>query len=207
MIAVNDIILKMRSRLGDNDPSKQKWSDAELIDNINSALTQLSVSMLYATRTQKYIVTGTHNHFELPHNMARVVAITVNEERVTIKSFEWLQNNKQSLDKDTFTVCMDDTSFFLYPLELLEDGLEVAFYYNYIQQINDVSETINLPIVLGDAILFYALHMSLQVNTSDKNTSKSTHYLNLYDRQVQIAGAALHKNKHSKRLTSKYKRI
>ena len=207
MIAVNDIILKMRSRLGDIDTLKQKWSDAELIDNINSALSQLAVSMLYATRGQKYIVSGTNNRFELPHNMARVVAITINEERVTIKSFEWLQNNKSELKDDEFTVCMDDTSFFLYPLALLEDGLEIVFNYNYIQQINDVSETIDLPVLLSDAILFYAMHMSLQVNTSEKNANKSAHFLNLYERQVQMMSMTLHKNKHSKRLTSRYKRI
>lgn len=207
MIAVNDIILKMRSRLGDNEPSKQKWSDAELMDNINSALSALAVSMLYATRTQRYVVSGTSNRFELPHNMARVVAITINDERVTIKSFEWLQNNKSRLQDDEFVVCMDDVSFFLYPLELLEDGLEVVFDYNYIQQINDASETIDLPILLSDAILFYAMHMSLQVNTSEKNTNKSAHFLNLYERQVQMMSMALHKNKHSKRLTSRYKRI
>lgn len=207
MIAVNDIILKMRTRLGDNDPSKQKWSDAELIDNINSALTSLATSMLYATREQKYIVSGASNRFELPHNMARVVAITINNERVTIKSFEWLQNNKQSVSDDAFTVCMDDTSFFLYPLALLEDGLEIVFNYNYIQQINEVSEIIYLPILLSDAILFYAMHMSLQVNTSEKNANKSAHFLNLYERQVQMMSMTLHKNKHSKRLTSRYKRI
>lgn len=207
MIAVNDIILKMRSRLGDIDTLKQKWSDAELIDNINSALSQLAVSMLYATREQKYIVSGTNNRFELPHNMARVVAITINEERVTIKSFEWLQNNKSELKDDEFTVCMDDTSFFLYPLALLEDGLEIVFNYNYIQQINDVSETIDLPVLLSDAILFYAMHMSLQVNTSEKNANKSAHFLNLYERQVQMMSMTLSKNKHSKRLTSRYKRI
>lgn len=207
MIAVSDIILKMRSRLGDNEPTKQKWSDAELVDNINSALTSLAVSMLYATREQRYIVSGTNNRFELPENMARVVAITINDERVTIKSFEWLQNNKQSLGDDTFTVCMDDISFFLYPLALLEDGLEIVFNYNYIQQINDVSETIYLPIILSDAILFYAMHMSLQVNTSEKNANKSAHYLNLYERQVQNMSIAIYKNKHSKRLTSRFKRI
>lgn len=207
MIAVSDIILKMRSRLGDNEPTKQKWSDAELVDNINSALTSLAVSMLYATREQRYIVSGTNNRFELPENMARVVAITINDERVTIKSFEWLQNNKQSLGDDTFTVCMDDISFFLYPLALLEDGLEIVFNYNYIQQINDTSETIYLPIILSDAILFYAMHMSLQVNTSEKNANKSAHYLNLYERQVQNMSIAIYKNKHSKRLTSRFKRI
>lgn len=207
MIAVSDIILKIRSRLGDNEPTKQKWSDAELVDNINSALTSLAVSMLYATREQKYIVSGTTNRFELPENMARVVAITINDERVTIKSFEWLQNNKQSLSDDVFSVCLDDTSFFLYPLALLEDGLEIVFNYNYIQQINDASETIDLPILLSDAILFYAMHMSLQVNTSEKNANKSAHYLNLYERQVQNMSIAIYKNRHSKRLTSRFKRI
>lgn len=207
MISVNDIVLKMRSRLGDNDPAKQKWSDAELIDNINSALAQLAVSMLFAVRTEKYTVVGTNNRFELPHNMARVVAITINNERVTIKSFEWLQNNKLNIVDDGFVVCMDDISFFLYPQELLKEGLEIVFDYNYIQQINDESEIIDMPIILSDAILFYAMHMSLQVNTSDKNINKSANFLNLYERQVQIVGTAIYKNKHSKRLTSKFKRI
>jgi hypothetical protein len=207
VIAVNDIILKLRSRLGDNEPSKQKWSDAELIDNINSALTQLAVSMIYSFKTQKYIVSRTNNRFELPYNIARIVAITIKDERATIKSFQWLQNSKQRLKSDEFVVCMDDISFFLYPLELLEDGVEILFDYNHIQQINDVSENIDMSIMLSDAILFYAMHMSLQVNTSEKNANKSLHYLNLFDKQVSTMSGVIYKNRHSKRLTSRYKRI
>lgn len=207
MIAVNDIILKLRSRLGDTDPAKEKWSDTELIDNINSALVQLSVSMLYSFKTQKYLIQEGKNRYELPQNMVRAVAVTIDDERVKIKSFESIQNNKADVESQSFTICMDEISFFLYPLALFKDDMVLVFDYNYIQQINGIEETIDMPVMLSDAILFYAMHMSLQVNTSEKNVNKSAHYLNLYDRQVEMMSNTIYRNKHSKRLTSRYKRF
>lgn len=207
MIAVSDIILKMRSRLGDNDPLKYKWSDAELIDSINSALIQLSTHMLTSTRVRRYATTATNNRYELPHNMVKVIAITIENEPVIIKSFEWIQNNKNILSHNVFYVCMDEQSFYLYPIELLKDAPEVEFSYNYIQHINDASENIDMTPLLSDAILFYAMHLSLQVNTSEKNAGKSMQYLNLFKDQVATLSGAIYKNKHSKKLTTRYKRI
>ncbi|MGK0255857.1 MAG: hypothetical protein ACI81I_000464, partial [Arcobacteraceae bacterium] len=46
---VQDILLPMRSRLGDKDHTNYRWSDEELIDMINDSLATLSADLLLFT--------------------------------------------------------------------------------------------------------------------------------------------------------------
>ncbi len=207
MILVSEIIAKLRTRLGDKDHTKYKWSDQELIDNINSSLIQLSIYLLTSTGIQNIKTKQGVNRYKLQENIVKVISINIDEEPTVIKSFEWMQNNKNTIDDDNFYVCMDEQSFYIYPKHLIQDDMNVEVAYNYIQKINDISENIDMSEMVADAIVFYSMSLCMEVNTKSENMNKKMQYLNLFKDQIQMLKATFYKNKHSKRLSSKYKRI
>jgi hypothetical protein len=204
---VNDILLAIRSRLNDTDLKKQRWSDEELIDMINSSLATLSRELLLFSHQEIYTIKENENRYKLPHNCMRVISINIDKEPVTIKSFDWMSQNKNTIDDDNYYVCMDEQSFFLYPQELLKTGMKVEVNYNFVEQV--VLKTDNIPISLmaKNALLFYSMHLAYQIYTSDKNTGKSTHYLNLYDKEVSNLRELYYKNRHSKGLRSPFIKV
>lgn len=203
MIQVNDIILHLRSRLSDVDA--QKWSDEELIDLINSSLTDISKELEPFTHQEYIFVNENENRYRLPHNILRVLSVNIDDKPITIKSYEWLIQNKNNIDD--ICVCFDEQSFFLYPIERLSVGQKVEINYKYIEQVEFKKDFINISILAKKAIQFHALHLAYQIFTSEKNAGKSTHYLNLYDKELSTLRITYFKNKHSKKIKSKFRRI
>ena len=203
MIQVNDIILHLRSRLGDLDA--KKWSDEELIDNINSSLADISKELEPFTHQEYIFVNENENRYRLPHNILRVLSVNIDDKPITIKSYEWLIQNKNNID-DIY-VCFDEQSFFLYPIERLPVGQKVEINYKYIEQVEFKTDFINISILAKKAIQFHALHLSYQINTSEKNIGKSTQNLNLYDKELSTLRITYFKNKHSKKIKSKFRNV
>lgn len=204
---VNDILLAVRSRLNDTDSKKYRWSDEELMDMINSSLANLSRELFLFSDIENYTVKDSENRYKLPYNCIKVITININNTPATIKSFNWMSQNKHTIDDDNFYVCMDEQSFFLYPIDLLEDGIKIEVVYNFIEQIESKTDNISMSSVAKNALLFYTMHMAYQIYTSDKNAGKSTHYLNLYDKEIYMLRDLYYKNKHSKKLKSKFVRV
>lgn len=204
---VYEILLAIRSRLNDTDIKNYRWSDGELIDMINSSLANLSKELLMFSYTEIYTIKNGENRYRLPHNCMRVISVNIENNPAIIKSFDWMSHHKHTIDDDNYYVCMDEKSFFLYPKELLKDGMKVEVNYNFIEQINLKTDEIPISLVAKNALLFYAMHLAYQINTSDKNTGKSTHYLNLYDKEVLSLRELYYKNRHSKGLRSPFIKV
>jgi hypothetical protein len=102
---------------------------------------------------------------------------------------------------------MDEQSFFLYPQELLKAGMKVEVNYNFVEQVLLKTDNIPISLMAKNALLFYSMHLAYQIYTSDKNTGKSTHYLNLYDKEILSLRELYYKNRHSKGLRSPFVRI
>ncbi len=204
---VNDIILSMRSRLNDTVPANYRWSDEELMDMINSSLSNLSRELFLFTHQEMFKVTEDENRYKLPHNCLKVISVNIDKQPVIIKSFEWMSQNKHYIDDDNFLVCMDEQSFLLYPLEMLKVGMNIELNYNFIEQIILKTDDIPVSLMSKNALLFYSMHLALQVNTSDKNRDRSTHYMKLYDKEISQLRQTYYKNRHSKRLRSKFIKV
>ncbi len=204
---VNDIILSMRSRLNDTVSTKYRWGDEELIDMINSSLSNLSRELFLFTHKEMYEVKEDENRYKLPHNCLRVISVNIDKQPATIKSFEWMSQNKHLIDDDDFLVCMDEQSFFLYPENMLKVGTKIELNYNFIEQILLKTDNIPISLMAKNALLFYCMHLALQINTSDKNRDRSTHYMKLYDKEITQLRELYYKNRHSKKLRSKFIKV
>lgn len=204
---VQDILLAVRSRLNDTDFKKYRWSDEELIDMINSSLANLSRELFLFTDTEKYTIEDGINRYRLPYNCIRVISINIDNEPVTIKSFEWMSQNKNNLDTKSFYTAMDEQSFFLYPIDLLENIEEVEVVYNFTEQVELKTDDIPIALMAKNALLFYTMHLAHQINTSKESSGRSTHYMRLYDKEIEQLRELYYKNKHSRRLRSRFKKV
>lgn len=205
MIQANDILLAARSRLNDTDTKKYRWSDEELIDYINSSLADISKELECFTHKEHIYIKNRESRYRLPHDILRVLSVSIDDKPITIKGYEYMSKHKH----DIYDLCVyfDEQSFFLYPIEKLEDGKKVEIDYKYIFQIEHKSDYIKISKLAKKAILFHTLHLSYQINTSEKNAGKSTHYLNLYDKEIATLRVTYFKNKHSKDIKQKFRKV
>lgn len=205
MIQVNDILLAARSRLNDTDTKKYRWSDEELIDYINSSLADISKELECFTHQEHIYLNENEDRYRLPHDILRVLSVTIDEKPITIKGYEWVSKNKHNI----YDLCayFDEQSFFLYPISKFRDGQKVKIDYKYIFQVEHKSDYIKISKLAKKAILFHTLHLSYQINTSEKNAGKSTHYLNLYDKEIATLKVIYFKNKHSKDIKQKFRKV
>ena len=95
----------------------------------------------------------------------------------------------------------------MYPISKFRDGQKVKIDYKYIFQVEHKSDYIKISKLAKKAILFHTLHLSYQINTSEKNAAKSTHYLNLYDKEIGTLKVIYFKNKHSKDIKQKFRKV
>lgn len=205
MIQANDILLAARSRLNDTDTKKYRWSDEELIDYINSSLADISKELECFTHKEHIYIKNRESRYRLPHDILRVLSVSIDDKPITIKGYEYMSKHKH----DIYDLCVyfDEQSFFLYPIEKLEDGKKVEIDYKYIPQIEHKSDFIKVSKLTKKAILFHTLHLAFQINTSEKNAGKSTHYLNLYDKEIATLRVTYFKNKHSKDIKQKFRKV
>ena len=205
MIQVNDILLAARSRLNDTDATKYRWSDEELIDYINSSLADISKELECFTHKEYIYIKNNEDRYRLPHDILRVLSVSIDDKPITIKGYEWVLKNRHNISD--LCAYFDEQSFFLYPIEKLETGKKVEIDYKYIAQIENKSNFINISKLAKKAILFHTLHLAFQINTSEKNAGKSTHYLNLYDKELATLRISYFKNKHSKDIKQKFRKV
>jgi len=204
---VYDVLLNIRSRLNDTDDTKYRWSDEELVDAINSSLSKISTALHIYTNTHIEKIVANQNRYKLPFNVVKVLSVDVGGYPATIKSLEWMEQNKNYIDDDNFFVCFDRESFSLYPIKLLEVDMEVSVRYSYVGKVYRLEDEIGLSDIFKDAIVFYAMHLALQVNTSEKNQNKSVYYLNLFNGEMMTLKSTVYGNKHSRNIVSKYKKV
>lgn len=205
MIQANDILLAARSRLNDTDTKKYRWSDEELIDYINSSLADISKELECFTHKEHIYIKNRESRYRLPHDILRVLSVSIDDKPITIKGYEWVLKNKHNI----YDLCayFDEQSFFLYPIGKFKDDDKVKIDYKYIFQIEHKSDYIKISKLAKKAILFHTLHLSYQINTSEKNAGKSTHYLNLYDKEIATLRVTYFKNKHSKDIKQKFRKV
>lgn len=207
MISVSSVILKARSRLSDTDHTKYKWTDEELFDYINSSLTHIATEFLIFTdRTEIDLKAGV-NRYKTPTNSINVISLNINNNPVEIKSLAWMQNNINNINKNHFYICFDEQSLYIHPISNILDDMKIEMFFNYIPQIDNIEDEINISILANDALLFYSLHLAFQINTSEKNATKSLNYLNLFERQMEKIKGVLVGNKQSKKIRSKFIKV
>lgn len=205
MINASEIILAVRSRLNDIDSAKYRLSDEEIIDYINISLADLSKELECFTHKEFFFIKENEDRYKLPHDILRVLAVTINSKPIVIKGYEYIVKNRINISE--LCVYFDEQSLLLYPIEKVEAGKKIEVDYKYIEQIRQKNDDIKITKLAKKAILFHTLHLAYQINTNEKNSGKSTHYLNLYDKEMMTLKFSVFKNKHSKDIKQKFRKV
>ena len=235
-MTVHDIILAVRKRLNDVQDIK-RWSNEELIDSVNSALSDITTELNPFTAEWVIELIDGKSKYELPPYFYRLINVVVNGKTVreeNIKGFEWVQKNLHAIEHE-IVVTVDLHHLYIYPAifntkrvalekqakkeesfarkrELLAQRDLIArdqaiVTYNYEEQVAYVKDTINLPERFRDAIVYYVMHHAHQSPVREAGEQKSIYYLNLYREKIEKLRQQIYANKHSRRLRSPHIRI
>lgn len=229
---VRDIVMAARQRLGDTQ-TPYRWQNEELIDSVNSALSQITALLNPFTSEWIIKLIPGKNDYELPpyfHHLISVAIDGVTVPQRDIRGYDWVQKNLHEavlpktvstppsvLDvvehtqksvvgfEDRVIVTADLHKLYIYPVT--EEMKKAVVSYHTEEQIAYMDDEINLPERFRDAILFYVLHMAHQSPVRADGEGKTVYYLNLFEKQIDTLRAQIYANKHSRRIRSNYNRI
>jgi hypothetical protein len=204
---VNDILLQARSFLNDQDSKEYRWSDEELISLLNSSLALLATKLFLFTNNETFVLIENTNRYKLPYNFDSIISVNIDKQPVIIKSFSWMSQNKYSIDDDNLYICLDEQSFFLYPIDSIKDDMQLELEYNYTQTVQKKDDDIPVSIKVKNALIYYTVHQALLVKVSKSSDTNSAKFLNLFTMELERLDEIYSKNRHSKKLRFKYKRV
>lgn len=205
MIQVNELLVACRSRLGDIEPKKYRWSDEELIDYINMSISSISIELQPFTHTHFFYVKKNEDRYILPHNFTRILSITLDDKPLNIVGYEYFVQNKININE--LSASFDEQSVFLYPIARFKENQKIEISYKYIEEVSTKEDKIKLSTAAKKALLFHTLHLAYQINTSERNIGKTAQYLSLYQEEMIRIKPTFYTHKHSKKIRNKFKRI
>ncbi len=168
VIEASDVLLRLRSRLKDANYSDLRFSDAELLDNINSIATALILEFKL-NRTQKFkTLSKTSPELRAAHLIGILEARFNNillKERTPDKSYQG--NLRLYVQDETLSVAP------------FKEGT-LSIIYLAFEPLREVSQTYPLPSLAMDALIYGALSNMLEIPTDDQNYNKIGFYKNLF---------------------------
>jgi len=196
---VNDILLATRKNLADQ--KEEKWSNGELIDNINSAIIEICRDTLIFKSTIYIDLFDNKESYNLPKDFLSIIHASVADEDCIIKSYDYLQKNY--LNISDYTIALDGINLHLYPR--VTD--KMRFSYNYFIQIDEIEDEVQLPLFVKNALVFYVMHLAHMSPVKSENMKLSVDYLKLYKTEIQTIKDTLLSNKNSRNTKTKHQRI
>jgi len=207
-VAVNivEVVLGIRSRLGDTDVTSRDYSDPEIIDAVNSALAHLSEDLLCFRRIWRVPCVAGVGRYELPSDFLRFISVNYNGTLITeVESMEHRVNRSYTYPRQS--VSLDLQTLHLFPAESIKSGDVIELYYNYFETIGDDRDTIALPNNAKEAMIYFALGLLFENNISAKGMEKSNRYKKLYEMEVQKLASRVQMNAQSKNIRTRYRKV
>lgn len=206
MVKIADVVLGIRSRLGDTDVHNQDYSDAEIIDAVNSALAHLSEDLLCFSRTWLIPTKEGIGRYELPSDFLRLISVKFKGATITkVESMEARSNRKYHCTAPS--VSLDMQTIHLFPSEGIKEGERVELYYHYFETINDESDSVSLPNNAKESMVYYALALLMENPVQSDGVQQANRYRQLYEVEKQKLASRVRKNAQSKHIRTSYQRV
>ncbi|DAB40282.1 MAG TPA: hypothetical protein CFH81_08795 [Sulfurovum sp. UBA12169] len=204
MIDVSMLTLSIRTKIGDTDAAKYRFSDMQIIDAVNAALDELSEGLLWSVRTWVIPCKDGVGRYALPDDFLRPVYASFNGK--IIKEIESLEHRAIS-DNFSTGIAYDNRTLHLFPEESIRASDTVELYYNNYENINDKSDTLDLPNGYKLVIEYYVLHLLYQNPIANNHMQKSAEALQLFERRLEKIKGITRANVQSKRVRSPYNKV
>ncbi|WP_104714393.1 hypothetical protein [Helicobacter cetorum] len=167
MIEVSEIISKVRARLNDNEIDNYLFKDSVLIESLNQAILNATLEFRMNKEITSALLTEEERFLNIPNLIGIQSAKLDNKELA----------NRTSIPKDKGEV----------ELLVLGDRLSVSpfkagelevIYFTHIE-VNNILETINLPKIATDVLVYSVISNVLEIPTNENNLNLIASYRQL----------------------------
>ncbi len=167
MIEVSEILSKVRARLNDNRIDHYMFSDSVLIDSLNQAILNITLEFRLNRQITRQVL-NQENQFLSIHNLLGIESAKFNNKEL---------EERTNLSKESGGVELLILSDKLSVTPFKDGELEVVFFsYN---EVNNVLESVSMPRVCLEALVYSVLTNLLEIPTNESNYNLIANYKQL----------------------------
>ncbi|NHA78363.1 hypothetical protein EWZ64_02730 [Helicobacter pylori] len=167
MIEVSEVLAKVRERLNDNEVGNYEILDSVLVENINQALLKICLEFKLNKTIARALITE-EERFLTINNLLGIESVKLDKKEI---------QSRNSVKKDTGEIELLILSDKLSVTPFKSGELEVI-YYTY-EEINNVLDSINLPKICLDVLVYSVLCSLLEIPNNEANFSVLANYKQL----------------------------
>ncbi|MGL2602372.1 hypothetical protein ACQJ5R_07540 [Helicobacter pylori] len=167
MIEVSEIVAKVRERLNDNEVGNYEILDSVLIENINQALLKICLEFKLNKTITRALITE-EERFLMINNLLGIESVKLDKKEI---------ESRNSIEKDTGELELLILSDKLSVTPFRSGELEVV-YYTY-EEVNNVLDSINMPKICLDVLVYSVLCSLLEIPNNETNFSVLANYKQL----------------------------
>ncbi|MFP6173483.1 hypothetical protein ACLGB1_02235 [Helicobacter pylori] len=159
MIEVSEIIAKVRERLNDNEVGNYNLLDSVLVENINQALLKICLEFKLNKTITRALITE-EERFLTINNLLGIESVKLDKKEIETRS---------TIEKDNGEIELLILSDKLSVTPFKSGELEVV-YYTY-EEVNNAIDTIKLPKICLDVLVYSVLCNLLEIPNNETNFS------------------------------------
>ncbi|MGL2859021.1 hypothetical protein ACQKAM_06930 [Helicobacter pylori] len=167
MIEVSEVLAKVRERLNDNEVGNYEILDSVLVENINQALLKICLEFKLNKTITRALITE-EERFLTINNLLGIESVKLDKKEI---------QSRNSIEKDTGEIELLILSDKLSVTPFKSGELEVI-HYTY-EEISNVLDSINLPKICLDVLVYSVLCSLLEIPNHEANFSVLANYKQL----------------------------
>ncbi|WQX95708.1 hypothetical protein KVK99_01000 [Helicobacter pylori] len=167
MIEVSEIIAKVRERLNDNEVGNYELLDSVLVENINQALLKICLEFKLNKTITRALITE-EERFLTINNLLGIESVKLDKKEI---------ESRNSIEKDSGELELLILSDKLSVTPFRSGELEVV-YYTY-EEVSNAIDTIKLPKICLDVLVYSVLCNLLEIPNHEANFSVLANYKQL----------------------------
>ncbi|WP_187834671.1 hypothetical protein [Helicobacter pylori] len=167
MLEVSEILSKVRARLNDRNIDNYMFSDSVLIDSLNQAILNLTLEFRLNRQLVRQVLNA-ENPFLKIYNLLGIESAKFNTKE--LKERTSIMKDNGALELLIFDDKLSVTPF--------EDGELEVVYFNY-NEVNNILESVSMPRVCLEALVYSVLINVLEIPTNEVNYNLMANYKQL----------------------------
>ncbi len=167
MIEVSEIVAKVRERLNDNEVGNYELLDSVLVENINQALLKTCLEFKLNKTITRALITE-EERFLTINNLLGIESVKLDKKEI---------ESRNSIEKDNGEIELLILSDKLSVTPFKSGELEVI-YYTY-EEVNNVLDSVKLPKICLDVLVYSVLCNLLEIPNHEANFSVLANYKQL----------------------------
>ncbi len=167
MIEVSEVIAKVRERLNDNEVGNYEILDSVLMENINQALLKICLEFKLNKAITRALITEEERFLTL-NNLLGIESVKLDKKEI---------ENRNTIEKDNGELELLILSDKIGVTPFKDGELEVV-YFSY-NDVNNILESVSMPRVCLEALVYSVLINILEIPTNESNYNLMANYKQL----------------------------